>query len=113
MSLAGCMHGIWQVLTAQSAVAAGTETVLNVTLRDIGDGIFDTLVFLEVTFYLLLPRTTIHNVDHGIFDALVCRGVVMCLLCAWLHGMVLILAAMPYSPALTLLRFAFTVHAIR
>jgi hypothetical protein len=43
----GGLTGYTKVLTAQSPVQAGTQTVLNVTLRDIGDGIFDSVVFLE------------------------------------------------------------------
>jgi hypothetical protein len=41
------MSGYTKVLTAQGNVRANQEAVLNVTVMDNGDGIFDTAVFLE------------------------------------------------------------------
>ena len=49
--------GYTRVLTAQGNVAANQQSVLNITVTDVGDGIFDTAVFIEENSFALSSTT--------------------------------------------------------
>ena len=53
-----------QVLTAVGIVSANQQSVLNCTVKDIGDGIFDSAVFLEENSFAIKNANLVQRMPN-------------------------------------------------